>query len=565
MSGFVVQVGGDTSGAQQAMTALSQRMQLLQDRIAKLQAVAANTTSFDKLTKATELVKRSQAELGRLKTPQSFTSLAQSSNQATQSLSNLSRVAQDAPYGFIGIANNINPLLESFQRLKASTGTTSSAFKAMGAALTGPAGIGLAVGVISSLLVSFGDRLFQTSASFSEAEFSAAKFGAEIRAIKDDVDALRRSLDLKGALTKIGLELSGLKGAGLTAAGRTTDIQNNAVAIADLTKKIDSLSGANKKLIADRAALENIFLSQTGKASSLGKAVVGLGGNLDALSDDIVKKLSKADQALVARYKQTNEQVKDLQKQRFDLLGKNLIDIASIPLDFIREGRAEIDKIKIKPKKIEIDPQLSDYNIIQPDRKDFSVNTAGIKLADSSFLKEFRDRNEAQVSIIREQLLKLRDIGEFVGNSIANAFTNAFDAIGKGENPIRALGNAVKSLVMDLIQAAIRALIVKAIINLFAPGAGAAANLGGLSGLFEGLPGRASGGSVSGGRAYMVGERGPELFMAQSSGRIVPNHQLNGITGAGFQTIRVTGTLRGSGRDLVAVISQENSYQRRNV
>ena len=37
------------------------------------------------------------------------------SNQATNALTNLSRVAQDAPYGFIGIANNLNPLLESFQ------------------------------------------------------------------------------------------------------------------------------------------------------------------------------------------------------------------------------------------------------------------------------------------------------------------------------------------------------------------------------------------------------------------------------------------------------------------
>jgi phage-related minor tail protein len=47
--------------------------------------------------------------------------------------------------------------------------------------------------------------------------------------------------------------------------------------------------------------------------------------------------------------------------------------------------------------------------------------------------------------------------------------------------------------------------------------------LGSLSGLLGGLlgsPGRATGGPVSGGRPYMVGESGPELFVPSGSGRI---------------------------------------------
>jgi phage-related minor tail protein len=38
---------------------------------------------------------------------------------------------------------------------------------------------------------------------------------------------------------------------------------------------------------------------------------------------------------------------------------------------------------------------------------------------------------------------------------------------------------------------------------------------------------RASGGQVYGGRAYLVGERGPELFMPKFSGSIVPNNRIN--------------------------------------
>lgn len=44
--------------------------------------------------------------------------------------------------------------------------------------------------------------------------------------------------------------------------------------------------------------------------------------------------------------------------------------------------------------------------------------------------------------------------------------------------------------------------------------------LGGLLGSLFGLPGRATGGPVSPGSAYLVGERGPELFVPTSAGRV---------------------------------------------
>lgn len=43
------------------------------------------------------------------------------------------------------------------------------------------------------------------------------------------------------------------------------------------------------------------------------------------------------------------------------------------------------------------------------------------------------------------------------------------------------------------------------------------------------LPGRATGGPVSGNSPYMVGEKGPELFIPSGSGTIVPNNQLTNM------------------------------------
>ncbi len=47
--------------------------------------------------------------------------------------------------------------------------------------------------------------------------------------------------------------------------------------------------------------------------------------------------------------------------------------------------------------------------------------------------------------------------------------------------------------------------------------------LGGLVGSILGLPGRAMGGTVAPGRGYLVGERGPELFVPASAGRVEPS------------------------------------------
>lgn len=47
------------------------------------------------------------------------------------------------------------------------------------------------------------------------------------------------------------------------------------------------------------------------------------------------------------------------------------------------------------------------------------------------------------------------------------------------------------------------------------------------------VPARATGGPVDGGSAYLIGEKGPELFVPGASGAVVPNHALSSIAGSG--------------------------------
>jgi len=74
-------------------------------------------------------------------------------------------------------------------------------------------------------------------------------------------------------------------------------------------------------------------------------------------------------------------------------------------------------------------------------------------------------------------------------------------------------------------------------------GAGSGGIVGALgsaaSSLFGGAPGRATGGPVTGGRAYMVGERGPELFVPTAAGRIQPSGGAGANGGRGAVNVTV--------------------------
>jgi hypothetical protein len=72
------------------------------------------------------------------------------------------------------------------------------------------------------------------------------------------------------------------------------------------------------------------------------------------------------------------------------------------------------------------------------------------------------------------------------------------------------------------------------------------------------LPGRAAGGPVTGGAPYIVGERGPELFVPQASGSIVPNHRMGGGGGNSY-SINVqagVGDPRRIGQEIVGYIKR---------
>ena len=82
---------------------------------------------------------------------------------------------------------------------------------------------------------------------------------------------------------------------------------------------------------------------------------------------------------------------------------------------------------------------------------------------------------------------------------------------------------------------------------------------GALGGLIGGAPGRATGGPVSPGRAYLVGERGPELFVPTASGRVAAN------TGAAPRDVRVAITVNAAAGEAPAALARSGRQVARAV
>jgi len=176
--------------------------------VASLRTAGASAVTLGTQTAAaSSTVTRSLAQAAQASAT-SGRAMAAGSNQAAFALTNLGRVAQDAPFGFIGIQNNLNPLLESFQRLRAETGSNGAAFKALTSSLMGPAGIGIALSLVSAgvlLYQQYQQRANRETAAAASAMKNAKKSAEEYALTLDAVSQARLvgSINAQKELTEL--------------------------------------------------------------------------------------------------------------------------------------------------------------------------------------------------------------------------------------------------------------------------------------------------------------------------------------------------------------------------
>lgn len=108
--------------------------------------------------------------------------------------------------------------------------------------------------------------------------------------------------------------------------------------------------------------------------------------------------------------------------------------------------------------------------------------------------------------------------GDNLAQGIASSMGQSFSSVVKGTQSVN---KAFQNMAASIIDQLFNVLIVQQLVGTV----GTATTAGtGIAGFLT----RATGGPVSKGQTYLVGERGPELFTPSSSGQIIPNNKMGG-------------------------------------
>jgi tape measure domain-containing protein len=163
-------------------------------------------------------------------------------------------------------------------------------------------------------------------------------------------------------------------------------------------------------------------------------------------------------------------------------------------------------------------------------------------------------------------------LAESVSSTLGQGMTAVFDALIQGsDNWGKSLQQIASSVLVDIANQLIRIFVIeqavsaiKSFLTPFNPSTplGAGGGMVGKFGTFGpnyGIAQRALGGPVSAGSPYLVGERGPELFMPSRGGSIIPNNALGGGGTSVVVNVDASGSSvqgdQAQGRQLGVVIS----------
>lgn len=125
-----------------------------------------------------------------------------------------------------------------------------------------------------------------------------------------------------------------------------------------------------------------------------------------------------------------------------------------------------------------------------------------------------------------DQLNKIQERQAEIADTIKNSMSSAFMSMVDGTKSVTgAFSDMAKSIILKLYEV----MVVQQIVNSI---------MGVVGKVFPSLapapvlPHRAMGGPITGGQAYLVGERGPEIVVPSRNGQVVPNNQMGsgGVT-----------------------------------
>lgn len=229
-----------------------------------------------------------------------------------------------------------------------------------------------------------------------------------------------------------------------------------------------------------------------------------------------------ADMATLSRTERTNKFVKGLP---FGPTGALKPKVPSLDVPQLLGGSSQKRKTEAAKKNFQIltEDNYANYADFRKALDDqFYADLPLNRLLNVEPLKILPDTDEImkQLEGLQTPLRSITNEATELADSIGASFGNAFQGLVTGtmnfKNAFRTMTN---SIISELMRIYVTEQIVKSISGFFK------------SVFAAPLPGKAIGGPVQAGTPYMVGERGPEMFVPSRSGSIVPNNALgSGMT-----------------------------------
>jgi hypothetical protein len=191
-----------------------------------------------------------------------------------------------------------------------------------------------------------------------------------------------------------------------------------------------------------------------------------------------------------------------------------------------------------------------DLDLLERKRKAIEGEAAagpGAGPTDRERLQTEADRVRGELNTLTDPINAITTAAAGIGDAFSTSFKGIISGSMTAKEALASFFTSVADMFLDMAAQIIAKMIQMAILNtivgLLPGGGGFAGNAAGFGGTFDaGIPAignttnfasafggaRANGGPVSSGKSYMVGERGPELFVPGRSGSIVPNGAMGG-------------------------------------
>jgi hypothetical protein len=486
----------------------------------------------------------------------SFDKFRVSAGAASGSAIAFNRIIQDAPFGIIGVGNNIQQFAEQLTALKATTGSTGAAVKSFFTSLISPANLAiLAVSAVTAALTAYALSAEQTKSPVEELKDAQDNFNKSLK----DTNALLAQDLLNKLLKDVGL----LKTENL--GGRLVDVPafKTAGQVVDaLSDKINNLRKGELELL-ERFLTEEISTATRAFANANDSVSKTLATNDINLYRGILEKVNQQ----LDFYKTKSDSAKDSTEGLNRVLDEQILILERFgnQAEFASNKLEELLKYEAPEKPLEIKIEIDESQL-----EGLELPNLGLGLV-QTFEKQISDLQELirvtsdpeALGRYQEQLKSAQNgLSALLGNSklqvedLAQAFTGLGSVIGRAFNNPQLgtfLGEFLRfaaklvaanfkiagsNAVAGASQAAaatgpaapitLPAFIAGAL-GVVAAAFAAFGNFGssssssmssGQGSTFTNR--REFGGPVSKGRAYIVGERRPELFVPNTNGVIVP-------------------------------------------